>query len=252
MSRSTSAEPPAGLGRLAIELATCGSTNDEAARLAGRGAPHGTVVSARRQTAGRGRLGRAWHSPPGNLHLSVVLRPALPPAAVPPITLAAGVAIAELVADLGATPELKWPNDVLVGGKKLGGILTEMASRGASVDHVVVGVGLDLVGPPPDELAAIATWLDREVGRPLELAAVRAAAVAALDRWLGAYLAGGVGAIAPSWLRHARLGDRRIAARVDDRPVEGRAVGLDGHGRLELVADDRQHYYVAAGEIALL
>lgn len=238
------------IGRLRFELAACGSTNDEAARLAARGAPHGTVVSAARQTAGRGRLGRAWHSPAGNLHLSVLLRPALPPVQVPPITLAAGVAIAELVAALGPRPELKWPNDVLVGGKKLAGVLTEMASHGAAVDHVVVGVGLDRLAPPA-ELAAIATSLEGE-GVAIDLAELRAAAIASLDRWLGAYLTGGVAAIAAAWLGHARLDGRRIRATVDDRPVEGRPVGLDEHGRLELVDDLGHHYYVAAGEIAVV
>lgn len=238
------------LGRLDLSLERCGSTNDEAARLAAGGAPHGTVVSAGEQSAGRGRLGRAWSSPRGHLYLSVLLRPALRPAEVPPITLAAGVAVAETAAALGARPELKWPNDVLCGGKKLAGVLTEMASRGGAVEHVVVGVGLDLAGEHPAELDAIATTLEREAGRAIDPRAARARLLVELERWLGAYLAGGVAAIAPTWLGHARLEGRRIRASGADGGFEGRAVGLAPDGRLELVGDRGDHYYVSAGEVA--
>jgi BirA family biotin operon repressor/biotin-[acetyl-CoA-carboxylase] ligase len=241
------------IGRLDLALVRCGSTNDEIARLAGLGAPHGTVLSAVEQTAGRGRLGRRWASPPGNLYLSVLLRPALAPADVPPITLAAGVAVAEAAQAFGVAPELKWPNDVLVGGRKLAGILTEMSSRAGRVEHVAVGIGVDLGAELPAELDSVATSLRRETGVAVDTAAFRAALIGELDRWLGAYLDGGVAAITPAWLRHARLADRRIRAAADgpaDGWIEGRAAGLDAHGRLDLIDDRGRHYYVAAGEVA--
>src|SRR5690606_523786 len=169
------ARPDGGwLGVLRVELSDCGSTSDVAMALAGAGAPHGTVVIARAQRQGRGRLGRRWYSPPGErLYLSLLLRPALPAAAIPPITLAAGVAVAEAAAELGAAPRLKWPNDVLTAGGKLAGVLTETTSRGDRVEAAVVGVGVNVrTAEFPPELRGVATSLARELGRPIEVAEV--------------------------------------------------------------------------------
>ena len=126
-------------------LAECASTNDEAAAWARQGAPEGAVVIADAQTRGRGRQGRSWHSPPGAaLYFSTVLRPKLPLPKLPPLTLAVGVALAETVTALGVPARLKWPNDVLVEGKKLAGILTESATQGGRLEHVIVGIGVNL------------------------------------------------------------------------------------------------------------
>ena len=107
------------LGCQRIELAECGSTNDEAGRLARAGAKHGTVVIAHAQKAGRGRDGRVWESAVGGLYLSAVLRPPLPLLDVPPMTLAIGIGVCDAARAAGAAAVLKWPNDVLVGGRKL-------------------------------------------------------------------------------------------------------------------------------------
>ena len=123
--------PARWLGCRQIELEECGSTNDEADALARAGAPHGTVVIARAQRAGRGRDGRVWASPrDAGLYLSAVIRPPLAPAAVPPVTLAIGVGVCDAARALGAPALLKWPNDVLVHGKKLAGVLVEAHSQG--------------------------------------------------------------------------------------------------------------------------
>ncbi len=125
------------LGRAFEWHAACGSTNDLAAERAREGAAAGLVIAADAQTAGRGRLGRTWHSPAGdNLYLSILLRPTRPPSEIPPLTLLAGAAVARALAALGLAPRLKWPNDVeLVDDeagrrRKVAGILTEMATRG--------------------------------------------------------------------------------------------------------------------------
>jgi biotin-(acetyl-CoA carboxylase) ligase len=135
------------LGIHRVELDACGSTNDEAARLARAGAVHGTVVIARAQSAGRGREGRAWASPVGGLYLSAVVRPPLPLAEVPFMTLAIGVALCDAVRAYAPAAALKWPNDVLVGSRKLAGVLVESQSRGNRLDAVIVGVGINLVDP---------------------------------------------------------------------------------------------------------
>src|SRR4051794_14278733 len=133
------------LGRAYRHLAECRSTNDEAAAWARAGAPHGALVIADAQTGGRGRLGRTWHSPPGeNLYFSTVLRPEIPPHRAPPLTLAVGVALADAVREAGCDAQLKWPNDLLLDGKKVAGILTEMTTSGGRVEFVVIGIGVNL------------------------------------------------------------------------------------------------------------
>jgi len=163
------------LGRAFKWHAACGSTNDLAAERARAGAPAGLVIVADSQTAGRGRLGRTWHSPAEeNLYLSILLRPARPPSEIPPITLLAGAGVARALQTFGLEPRLKWPNDVeLVDetGKrrKVCGVLTEMASAGASALHVVVGIGINAnaVAFPP-EIAERATSLRQALGRAID------------------------------------------------------------------------------------
>ncbi len=123
-----------------------GSTNDEALRLAQAGAPHGTVVCAREQIAGRGRQGRTWHSPPGNLYVSILLRPSVPPDRAATLSFVAALAVADTVDAFlpeGVRATLKWPNDVLVAGAKISGILLEYAD-----DAVVIGMGVNIEHAP--------------------------------------------------------------------------------------------------------
>jgi len=127
------------LGRRYEFLAVCASTNDVVRGRAAAGAAEGFLVVADSQTAGRGRLGRSWHSPPGqNLYLSLLLRPALPTRQAAPLTLLAGAALAHTLAEAGARPRLRWPNDILVGRRKLAGILVDRFSA----ESAVVGIGL--------------------------------------------------------------------------------------------------------------
>jgi len=144
------------------------STNRVAMELGFAGEPEGTVVVAEEQTAGRGRAGRSWHSEKGTgLYVSILLRPRLAPAQTPLLTMLAGIsAQAALEAVTGLSPELKWPNDLLLNGKKLGGILTEMHAEPSVVRFVVVGIGINTNQEKfPAELAAIATSLRKESGR---------------------------------------------------------------------------------------
>lgn len=145
-----------------------GSTNDVAMEMGHAGAPHGTVVLAEQQTAGRGRVGRSWHSEKSNgIYMSVLLRPALTPVEAQLITLAAGLAARDAVAEqTGAAPDLRWPNDLLLNKKKFGGILTEMHAEPDRVHFVVVGVGINVNHETlPAELRGTATSLRIETGR---------------------------------------------------------------------------------------
>ena len=156
-----------------------GSTNDEAARLAELGAPEGTIVIASAQTAGRGRFGRTWFSPPGaGIYVSVICRDAR---AVPYLSLAAGVAVADAIrTSTGLPVEIKWPNDIVVRGgrgrrRKLAGILAEASTSPEGVQHVVVGVGINLrPAAYPPEIADLATSLESELGREVAPATVLA------------------------------------------------------------------------------
>jgi BirA family transcriptional regulator, biotin operon repressor / biotin---[acetyl-CoA-carboxylase] ligase len=238
------------LGAHRVDLVECGSTNDEAARLARAGAPRGTVVIAETQRAGRGREGRAWASPRGvGLYLSAVLRPPLPLVDVPPMTLAIGIACCDAARLYAPAVVLKWPNDLLVGGRKLGGVLVEAQSQGSRLESVIVGIGINLTGELPVEVGGITlaeaggTVVDRErfIGELL----------AELERWVDRYVACGLPAVIPAWTERMAVG---LAARatVDGAPLTGELAGLDRDGSLLLRDGAGALHRVRSGDVELV
>lgn len=250
-------------------LAETGSTNDDAARLAASGAPHGTLVVAGAQTAGRGRMGREWYSPPGaGLYFSLVLRPEGRltadgrDRAIRLLTLAAGVAVAEgIERSQGLRPQLKWPNDLVIeargagtrGGlpwRKLGGILAEASTIGTAVQFVILGVGVnvraDAVRPA---LAGRATALEVELGHPVDGEDVLAHVVAALAAWWGRLERRAFEEVLAAWraLSPSASG-RPVRVSTPAGPVEGVTSGVDADGAL-LVAAAGRVWPVAAGEV---
>lgn len=243
------------LGRRTVELAECESTNDEAARLAAAGAEHGTVVVAGAQRSGRGRLGRSWFSPPGDsLYLSCVLRPELAPDALPPVTLAAGIAIAEGLAAAVPRVQVHWPNDVVVEGRKLAGVLTEMTTRAGRVESAVLGLGVNVnVRAFPADLGRPASSLLLETGRRHQLAEVRDEILSRLEIWLERFFAEGMPAVARGWRTWGGTAGARV--RVDlggGRLLVGTAGGLAPDGGLEVVGEDGQVVVVRAGDVTRL
>jgi BirA family biotin operon repressor/biotin-[acetyl-CoA-carboxylase] ligase len=258
------------LGRPCLCLAECASTNDVAAERGRAGAAEGLVVLAESQTGGRGRLGRSWHSPAGaNLTFSLLLRPARPPVEVPPLTLLAGAAVAAALADLvapaGLVPRLKWPNDVQLahgaapgrGGpgdpdvpnKKIAGILTEMASEGDRVGHVVVGIGLNVNDTAlPPALADRATSLALATGRSLDRTAVLAGVLSALEEAYDDFRAAGPAAAVRRWATYGAVG-ARCRVRVAGQDLQGVALGIDPDGALRVADDDGRVHRVVSGEI---
>jgi BirA family transcriptional regulator, biotin operon repressor / biotin---[acetyl-CoA-carboxylase] ligase len=233
---------------------SCASTNDLAAARGRSGSAEGLVIAADAQTGGRGRQGRLWHSPAGeNLYVSLLLRPARPAAEIPPLTLLAGAAVAEALATLGARPRLKWPNDVLLeedhAERKVAGVLTEMASEGERVGHVVLGLGLNVNAAEfPADLAGRATSLRRVLGRPLDRAAVLAALLASLERHYDAFRARGPAAAVAAWRPYAALGGK-WRVNLPAGALEGVALGIDPDGAL-LLRDDVGHVHrVLSGEV---
>ena len=248
------------LGSHRIDLLDCGSTNDEAARLARAGARHGTVVTAETQRAGRGRDGRAWQSPAGmGLYLSAVVRPPLPLADVPPMTLAIGVGLCDAVRSFGADAELKWPNDLLVRGKKLAGVLVEAQSQGTRLEAVIVGIGVNIAGEIPVEVAERAITLEEAAGTKIDKQRFTQTLLEHVEHWIDRYVANGLVAINSAWEERMakRLMARAHIAREEasrgssqmNVVIEGEVCGLDGDGALLLRDEDGTLHRVRSGDV---
>lgn len=227
------------------------STNDEAKRAAKNGAAHGTVFVAESQTKGRGRQGRSWISPRGeNLLFSVLLRLDCAPARLPPLALVAGLAVRDAIAAAAptASPKVKWPNDVLLEGKKVAGILVEATLSGARASAVIIGVGINVhTRDFPDEIAARATSIALHAAAPPDRATILADVVAGLDRDVSHVAARGLGLI------HARLtaADALVGRRITLEEGTGVARGIDLEGRLLFDRDDGARLRISAGEVTL-
>lgn len=244
-------------------LETTDSTNRVATELARGGAPHGTTVVAEGQTAGRGRLGRSFFSPPGlNLYSSTVLRPSLDTARAPTTILAAAVAVADTIAHTvgdDAAIAIKWPNDVLLGGRKTSGILMEMGAEATQVRFLVLGIGINLNVSResfPDEFRALATSLSSHLGRPIDRVAFAARLYDTLEAVLDLHADGGFEALRPRFEARFHMRGRRVRVLdgVGEAPaavLECRAVGIDGDGALWIERDDGTRERVVAGDVTI-
>jgi BirA family transcriptional regulator, biotin operon repressor / biotin---[acetyl-CoA-carboxylase] ligase len=226
---------------------TIDSTNDEAKRLARAGAAEGTLVWARQQTAGRGRRGRPWSSPAGNLYLSLILRPDCPAAAAAQLGFVAALALGDA---LGPPPGLsnKWPNDVLIGGRKIAGILleSEMGEAGR-LAFLIIGVGVNLVSSPPATEFPATSLAELGLAAPapemlLERLAER------FQEWARQWREEGFATVRAAWRARATgLGDM-IRVRLDALDLRGRFLDIDQEGNLLLeCAEGRRR--IAAGEV---
>ncbi|HKV46100.1 MAG TPA: biotin--[acetyl-CoA-carboxylase] ligase [bacterium] len=250
-----SADRFANLGTRLIGRTVCWheslpSTNDLAVQLTGLPAPEGTVVLADEQTAGRGRLGRPWASPRGGIWLSVILRPAFPLERVSLVGLAAAVATARAIREITELPaRVKWPNDVLVGGSKIVGILTE-ATAGA--EWVVVGVGINANIP----LAALplvggypATSLQALLGHPVDREGLIRAVLRELDQGYAELGTGGTGGMLRRWREISDTLGRSVRVEMPDGAIEGTALDVDDAGALLVRLDDGEIRRVVAGDL---
>ncbi len=225
------------------------STSDTAKALAAAGAPHGTTVFARQQTAGRGRLGRHWVSPRGNLHVSFVLRYDLPPARQGVVGFAAALAVADLVDEHlsgGDRARLKWPNDVLVEGAKVAGILLE-ADASSGTPWLVLGVGVNLRHAPPDMPYPVASLASLGASVPAVEAALDQL-VAKLGSWLTLWECNGFAPVREAWLRRGPAPGTALRVTVGSLVREGAFQDLDADGALLLWAPDGT-LRIASGEV---
>lgn len=242
------------VGRRWVFLHETASTNDFARDLAREGAAEGTLVVAEYQTAGRGRLARRWHAPPGTcLLLSLIFRPPLAPHQVQRLTMVCGLAVLDAVAaSSGLQVGLKWPNDVLIGGRKLGGILTEVDLRGDRVEHAVVGIGLNVnldPGQIPQDLPVPATSLSQELGRPVDrLALLRFLLQAVEDRYVA--LCRGESPHGEWAQRLITLG-QPVVVQQGGEPLVGVAEGVGADGALLLRLPDGRQVRILAGDVSM-
>ena len=234
-----------------IHYDTVGSTNDEARRLAREGAPEGTTVCALEQTAGRGRHGRLWRSPPGNLHASLIVRPDCPAGKAAQLGFAAALAIGDaLQAKLPATVRLsyKWPNDVLLRGRKVAGILLESeTTAGQDTAFVIVGIGVNLVSSPR-QVDFPATSLAQEGFDPGSPAASLEEITKQFRWWLQRWRLAGFAPVRMAWrAQAASIGDL-IRVRLQAATLHGRFLDIDDKGALllETAVECRR---ISAGEI---
>jgi len=239
----------ARFGQVASFLPDCGSTQDTVRAGAAQNAPEGFLAVADHQTAGRGRLGRAWFSEPGqSLLFSLLLRPDTPPERLPPLTLVAGLAVAEA---LPLEARVRWPNDVVIGGAKLAGILTELDARPDGTSVVFLGVGVN-VNVPADDLPETdrlpATSLLVELGATLDRMSLL---VRIVDRLEGAYREFeqlGFCALLSRYAALDALLDAEVTLEVGAESVTGRGAGVDADGRLVLQLPDGRRAF-GAGEV---
>lgn len=244
------------LGRTLHYFETLPSTNELAFRLAAQGAGHGEVVLCEQQTAGRGRRGRQWVSPPGkNLALSVILRPRLPPQAAPELTLVAAVALAQTLREVGAAAAIKWPNDVQLSGLKVAGILTELSAEPERVSFVVLGLGVNLnagTADLPPELAATATSVATVLGRPVSRARFAAALLGHLEAWLDRHAAEGFGPVREAWKALSSTLGQQVVVRTERSELKGVAEDVDASGALLVRREDGSLERVLAGDVEQL
>jgi len=231
------------------------STNTVAMRMGEAGEPHGTVVLAEEQTSGKGRAGRTWISEKSSgIHCSLLLRPPLAPAHAPMLTLVAGLAARDAAAEeIDTVPDIRWPNDVLVGGKKFCGILTEMHAEPDRIHFAVVGMGLNVNQPKmPAEIEEIATSLRIETGKAHSRLELLIRLLRQFDRYYNQYLAEGA---APILRRFAEVSTysqgKRVRITTATETFTGTTAGLEPNGVLRVARDDgRGTELVLSGDVA--
>jgi BirA family biotin operon repressor/biotin-[acetyl-CoA-carboxylase] ligase len=243
-------------GRSVLFSRKVDSTNDWAKKLATYGAYEGTVVIAETQTRGRGRLGREWISPTGGLWFSLILRPKLRPAESIKLTFVAGLAVAKVLREMfGLKAETKWPNDVLVNGRKICGILTEMNTTGETVNLVVVGIGInanfDVEKAFPDSLKKVATSIKNELGRKVQLHMLFRVLLEHLENLYELLTKEGFSPVLREWKDYADFLGRQVIIISLTEKIHGLALDVDNDGALIIRLADGSVRRVFVGDVSL-
>ena len=241
------------IGRHLSCFAKVDSTNRLAMEMAAKGAAEGLVIFAEEQTKGRGRLGRTWVSPKSKgIYFSALLRPRLALQQVPKITLMAAVAVARaLRAVTGVTCKIRWPNDLLVDGRKICGILTEMHAESDRIAYLVLGIGIN-VNSSVKELPEVATSLKTETRKKWDRCEIAAKVLRELDAGYAALIKGRFSELAQAWEEMSAVTGHRIAATTLTGRIEGTAVGIDEDGALWIRQDSGIRSRVLSADIIFM
>jgi len=242
------------MGRTIHHFQTLDSTNSEAYQLALNGAKEGEVVISESQKKGRGRLGRQWFSPPFlNLYLSVILRPKISPHQASLITLMAAVATADAIQKFsGLLPLIKWPNDILLRGRKVAGLLNEIHSEMDRIHFVILGIGVNLNMDEKmfsKEIRAVATSLKIEMGQKVSRKTFLQFFLQELEKWYSIFLEEGGAVILKAWRDRAHIKGRQVKVTSFGETVAGIAIDVDSDGALILETEDGKQKRVVAGDI---
>jgi BirA family biotin operon repressor/biotin-[acetyl-CoA-carboxylase] ligase len=241
-------------GREVFTLEKVDSTQNSLRRIAEGGEREGTIVIAMEQTYGKGRLGREWLSPKGGLWFSLLLRPKLPPTELHKLTLLFGLAVAKSFERLGLDPRLRWPNDVLIGGRKVCGILMEVSAEPERINYVLVGIGVNvnfsilLLG---GDLSARSATLMDALGRKVDRALLLASILGESERLYGEALSGGFEAIIREWKEKSCTIGSRVTATYSGKPIRGVAEDLDQNGFLAVKLADGSLISVSSGDVQI-
>jgi BirA family biotin operon repressor/biotin-[acetyl-CoA-carboxylase] ligase len=244
------------IGRRIYTLSQVSSTNEVAFRLALNGAEEGEVILAESQTKGKGRMGRPWESPAGlNIYLSIILRPRILPSKTPLITLMAAVACAEAIDVVaGLLPAIKWPNDLLIARKKLGGILTEADMELDRINFVVVGIGINVNmthSSFPPSIRDTATSIRELLGREISRIALIQAVLRQIEQWYERLRQGRGGEITKRWKELSLVKGQAIEVTSLGKVVRGTALDIDEDGALLVQTDNTKIKRVVAGDVTL-
>ncbi|WP_080845478.1 biotin--[acetyl-CoA-carboxylase] ligase [Cytobacillus gottheilii] len=231
------------------------STQRIASRHVLEGAPEGTIVIAEEQVAGRGRMDRSWHSPKyTGIWMSLILRPNIPPQKAPQLTLLTAVAIVQAMEEAGLHPSIKWPNDILLNGKKVTGILTELQADADRIQAVIIGIGINVnqkLEDYPEELQSIATSMSIEAGRELDRAHILQHVLYHLEKLYLLYLDKGFAPIKLLWESYAITIGKTVTARSISETIHGKALGITEEGVLLIEDETGEQHHIYSADIEL-
>ena len=228
------------------------STNEKANELAAN-VEEGTVIIAEKQKEGIGRFGREWISPEGGVYVSVILKPKISPIDAPKITLIAGIAVAKVIRKLGLDAKLKWPNDILIHGKKVGGILTSISTKEDKIDYVIVGIGINAnidISTFPKELQKSATSLKEELKEEVSTEKIIEDILQEIEinYEIFKFKKGNIDYLLNEWKRLSDTIGKKVKIKMQTEVIEGVAVGVNRDGALILKLEDGSLKNIIAGE----
>lgn len=230
------------------------SSNREAMRQAESGAKEGTVIFTDKQSAGRGRLGRTWHTTGDALALSIILRPPLSPEKIPQLSLLTAVALQQALSQYCHDIRIKWPNDLLINGAKVSGILTEMRAEPGLVHAVIVGIGINIKAPEqgwPSDISQTVSDLQSHHKQPISRLQCAISVLKSMEQWYSTYLKHGFAPIRDAWWQAHAASGQKVRVHDGQSYIEGIAQALDDDGAL-LLTTQHGNQRIISGELELL